>query len=154
MLIRTGANICLTVHMKSTPLRKPRKSGGSPKGVRPPPMFATRKMKKMTMCTRRVRFWLAFSSGRIISIAAPVVPMIEASAVPTASRAVLSLGVPFKSPQTKMPPEMVYRASSSRMKGMYSSTSACATVWIPADAPKTKLNGMRKSNVQKAVILP
>ena len=41
-----GKNIAEVVQKKSTPFKKPRKSGGSPKGVNDPPIFATRKMKK------------------------------------------------------------------------------------------------------------
>ena len=36
----------MAVQKKLTPLRKPRKSGGSPRGESEPPMLATRKMKK------------------------------------------------------------------------------------------------------------
>ncbi len=32
-------------HQKGTPLRNPTKSGGSPIGVRPPPMLLSRKIK-------------------------------------------------------------------------------------------------------------
>ena len=44
-----GRNIALVVQKKSTPFKKPKKSGGSPNGVSDPPMFATRKMKNMTI---------------------------------------------------------------------------------------------------------
>jgi hypothetical protein len=40
-----GQSMCSNVHRKSTPLRKPRKRGGSPSGVSEPPILATRKMK-------------------------------------------------------------------------------------------------------------
>ncbi|MNZ98420.1 hypothetical protein D3C78_1177020 [compost metagenome] len=99
--------MCSTVQKKPTPLRKPRNSGGSPSGVSPPPMLATRKMKNTTTCTRCLRLSLARSSGRIISIAAPVVPISEASSTPMASNAVFSCGEPCRLPHTRMPPEMV-----------------------------------------------
>ena len=47
--------MCFRVQKKSTPLRKPRNSGGSPSGVSPPPTLATRKMKNTTtwaLCRR------------------------------------------------------------------------------------------------------
>ena len=47
----------LMVQKNGTPWMKPRNSGGSPSGVRAPPMLATRKMKKMKTCAlcRRAR---------------------------------------------------------------------------------------------------
>ena len=50
--------------------------------------------------------------------------MMEASAVPIARMAVLSLGEPCKEPHTRMPPDTVYKENSSTMKGMYSANSA------------------------------
>ena len=41
-----GANIADVVQKKLTPFKKPKNSGGSPKGVNDPPIFATRKIKK------------------------------------------------------------------------------------------------------------
>ena len=42
-----GINMADVVQKKSTPFRKPKKRGGSPKGVNEPPIFATRNIKKM-----------------------------------------------------------------------------------------------------------
>ena len=42
-----GTNMADVVQKKSTPFRKPKKRGGSPKGVNEPPIFATKKIKKM-----------------------------------------------------------------------------------------------------------
>ena len=39
-----------TVQKKSTPFKKPRKSGGSPSGVREPPTLLTKKIKNTTRC--------------------------------------------------------------------------------------------------------
>ena len=97
---------------------------------------------------------MALSSGRIISIAAPVVPMMEANAVPMASSAVLSFAEPCKLPHTRMPPEMVYKASSSRIKGMYSPMSAWAITCRLWFAPNVSVNGIKNSSVQPRVILP
>ncbi len=36
----------VVVQKKLTPFKKPKKSGGSPSGLREPPILATRKMKK------------------------------------------------------------------------------------------------------------
>ena len=41
-----GSSIAFVVQKKSTPFKKPRKSGGSPNGVNEPPILATRKIKK------------------------------------------------------------------------------------------------------------
>ena len=74
--------------------------------------------------------------------------------VPAASNPVFSSGVPLSLPQTKIPPEIVYKAKSSRINGIYSSTSAWATVCTPAPKPNTTANGTKNSSVQNAVILP
>ncbi|MCY1235244.1 hypothetical protein D9M72_478520 [compost metagenome] len=95
------------VQKKSTPFRKPRNSGGSPSGVSEPPAFATRKMKNTTTCATCRRLSLARSSGRISSMAAPVVPMKLASTVPSARMPVLSPGVPCRLPRTQMPPATI-----------------------------------------------
>ena len=68
------------VQKKSTPFRKPMKSGGSPSGDSAPPTLPTSRMKNTTACTLCRRVSLAVSSGRISSIDAPVVPMTLASA--------------------------------------------------------------------------
>ena len=91
---RPAASPCV-VQKKSTPLRKPRNSGGSPSGVSAPPMLATRKMKNTTTCARCLRLSLARSSGRISSIDAPVVPITLASTRAQArAMPVLSAGEP------------------------------------------------------------
>src|SRR2546430_3602924 len=54
-------------------------------GVSSPPQFATRKMKKTTMCTVRRRLLLARSTGRIKRTEAPVVPRRFASTAPSRS---------------------------------------------------------------------
>ncbi len=71
-----------------------------------PPMFETRKMKKTTVCRTRVRSRFVWRSARIRSMDAPVVPMIDASAVPTARNAVLVIGVASRSPRRSTPPEI------------------------------------------------
>jgi len=85
---------------KGTPWRKPKNSGGSPSGVSEPPMLATRKMKKTITCTLFFRQALARSSGRIITMAAPVVPIHEASAVPISSSRKFTFGDPRSEPPT------------------------------------------------------
>ena len=72
-------------------------------------MFATRKMKKTTMCARRVRWAFAFRIGRMRIIDAPVVPATDAISVPSASSAVFVRGPPRISPRTSIPPEIAYR---------------------------------------------
>ena len=90
---------------KSTPFINPIKSGGSPTGVRQPPIFEMRKMKNTIICTLRWRHLFARIIGRIISILAPVVPMQLDKSVPKASRHTLTRGEPAKSPSIVMLPE-------------------------------------------------
>ena len=103
---------------KGTPREKPISSGGSPMGVRQPPMLATRKMKKMTMCALYLRHSLARSSGRMSSMAEPVVPIQLESSVPTTSMRTLLRVVPAMRPFTAMPPVTTNRPKSSTINGM------------------------------------
>ena len=123
---RLGAAGACVVQKKSTPRRKPRNSGGSPSGVSEPPMFETRKMKNTTTWTLCRRSSLARSTGRIITIEAPVVPMRLASTAPMRSSARVgrrrAVDVAARS---RCRPPTVNSASSSRMNGMYSSSAVC-----------------------------
>jgi len=56
-------------------------------------------------------------SRRMRSMAAPVVPMKEASTQPRAMMRVLVVGVARMSPLMQMPPVVVNRAMRRRMKG-------------------------------------
>ena len=69
-------------------------------------MFDTRKMKKITVCVTRWRSRFVWSSGRISNKDAPVVPIHEASAAPSARKAVFVTGVASRSPRSRMPPEI------------------------------------------------
>ena len=89
-----------TVQKKSTPLRKPRNSGGSPSGVSEPPALLTMKMKKTMTCATCLRLSLARISGRISSMDAPVVPMKLASTAPMPMMAVFRPGLPCRLPRT------------------------------------------------------
>ena len=53
-----------------------------------------------------------------------------------------------------MPPDTVNSAVSSRMKGMYSASSACTSPAIAVPAPNTSANGTRNASAQAAAILP
>ena len=99
--------MCCAVQKKSTPFRKPRKSGGSPSGVSEPPALLTMKMKKTKTCALWRRLSLARISGRIISIEAPVVPMKLASTAPITISSALKPGLPWKLPRMWMPPATV-----------------------------------------------
>jgi len=68
-----------------------------------------------TLCARRA---LARITGRINSIAAPVVPTHEAMTVPMSRKTVLSPGVPLKEPRIRIPPATVNSAQSRMMNGM------------------------------------
>ena len=120
----TGNNICLTVQKKSTPFKKPINNGGSPNGVKPPPILATKKIKKITVWTDWCRRRLAHSIGRIINIAAPVVPIIEANTTPMANKITFDFGVLILSLLIRIPPETVNNAKSNNIKGIYSSIMA------------------------------
>ena len=67
-------------------------------------MFATRKMKKITVWVMCVRWRLVWRTGRIRSIDAPVVPRNEARTVPAARKVVFTRGVASRSPLKRMPP--------------------------------------------------
>ncbi len=95
------------VQKKSTPLRKPTNSGGSPSGLNAPPTLATRMMKKTNTWVLCCREMLARISGRIRIIAAPVVPTMLAITEPSARMAALFQGVPRILPLTKIPPATV-----------------------------------------------
>ena len=112
-----GGSICVVVQKKLTPLRKPRKRGGSPSGVSDPPIFATRKIKKTTTCTRCFLQEFALSIGLIISIAAPVVPIQLASTVPIRMRSVFRAGVPVISPLRRIPPAYSKERQEKHDKG-------------------------------------
>ena len=73
------------------------------------------------MWTLFVRHAFARMSGRISSIAAPVVPMKLASTVPIRRMRVFKPGLPTSFPFSRIPPAMVNSANSSAMKGMNSS---------------------------------
>ena len=90
--------------------------GGSPMGVRQPPMLEIRKMKKTMMWRRRLRQEFIFSRGRTISMLAPVVPTRLESMVPNSSRATLTRGEPARSPSRVMLPATQNRPNSSTIK--------------------------------------
>ena len=77
-----GANIADVVQKKLTPFKNPKNNGGSPRGVSDPPMFATKNIKNTIMCTLFFLCSFALINGLIRSIAAPVVPIQLARAVP------------------------------------------------------------------------
>ena len=108
----------LSVQKNGTPCRKPRKSGGSPRGVSEPPMLLTKKIKNTTICTLDLRLALARNTGRINTMEAPVVPTHEAMTVPINSITVLTIGFPRIVPRIRMPPDTVNNPHSKMIKGM------------------------------------
>ena len=115
-----GINIALVVQKKSTPFKKPKNKGGSPNGVNDPPMFATKKIKNTTICTLCFLSLFALRSGLIRSIAAPVVPIQLAKTVPRKMIPAFTIGVPTKEPVNCTPPEIVNKAKSKIINGIYS----------------------------------
>ena len=77
-------------------------------------------MKKMTVCLTCFRSRLVSNSGRINSIAAPVVPMKLARTAPAARNAQFTKGWAGRSPSIRMPPLIVYKLNRRTMNGMYS----------------------------------
>ena len=98
-------------------MEETQKSGGSPRGVKDPPTFATRKIKNTTIKVLFFLYALALKKGLIMSIAAPVVPIQEAKMVPMSSMMTFTMGVPTKDPRSKIPPETVYRDHSKMING-------------------------------------
>ncbi len=78
-------------------------------------------MKKMTVCLTRVRSRLVWSTGRIRSMEAPVVPRNEARTDPMARKAVLVSGVASRSPVRRIPPAITKRPARRMMNETYSS---------------------------------
>ena len=108
----------VVVQKKGTPCRNPKKSGGSPKGVKEPPILLTRKIKKTIRWTLLCRYALARIKGRMRSIEAPVVPTHEAIAVPISNKSVLTIGVPRNVPRTRIPPATVNNPHNRMMNGI------------------------------------
>ncbi len=78
-------------------------------------MFETRKMKKTTVWATCLRSRFVWSSGRMRSIEAPVVPMNDASSAPRPRNAAFVRGVASRSPSMKMPPEITNSPPRSTM---------------------------------------
>jgi len=99
----------------------------------------TTKMKNTTVCATCRRSLLVSRSGRIRSMAAPVVPMKLASRPPTVRKAVLVEGVAARSPSIRTPPETQYSENKSMMKGTYSASRALASTvpTRPQEMPPT-----------------
>ena len=88
-----------------TPRINPIRSGGSPIGVRQPPILEIRKMKNTIICLFLFLHEFILMTGRTMSILAPVVPIQLESSVPNASRHAFTLGDPAKSPPIVMLPD-------------------------------------------------
>ena len=120
-----GTIIAEVVQKKFTPFKNPKNRGGSPRGVKEPPMFATRKIKKTITWTLFFLSLFARISGLISSMAAPVVPIQLANTVPINISSVFKTGVPTREPFKRTPPEIVNSASKRMIKGTYSSNPTC-----------------------------
>ena len=78
--------MALVVQKKSTPFKNPKNKGGSPIGVKEPPMLETKNIKNTMRCVLLFLHAFALINGRINNIEAPVVPIIEANKVPTSKK--------------------------------------------------------------------
>ena len=106
------------VQKKDTPRRNPRNRGGSPTGVRQPPIFDTMNMKNITIRAFFFPPGIARMRGLIMSMEAPVVPIQLARAVPIRSITRLDLVVPTIQPFITIPPAVTKRPNRRTMKGM------------------------------------
>jgi len=87
-------------------------------------------------------------------MAAPVVPIQDARAVPMNKISVFTLGVPAKYPFKRIPPEIVKRANNNIIKGIYSKRKTCRNWWNASSKPLHIIKGSRKDIAQNADILP
>ena len=110
----------LVVQKKLTPCKNPKNKGGSPIGVKDPPILDTRKIKNTIKCTLFFLHELARIKGLIKSIDAPVVPMIDARDVPIIRIDKFKIGDPLRFPVIKIPPDTVNNARSNTINGMNS----------------------------------
>jgi len=99
-----------------TPRMNPIRSGGSPIGVRQPPIFEIMKIKK-------IMIWLFFFlqefiliSGRTKSILAPVVPIQLESSVPNARNMALTAGEPARFPSSVILPDTQNNPNNNTIK--------------------------------------
>lgn len=99
-----------------TPLINPIKSGGSPIGVKHPPILETRKIKNTMMWLFLFLQEFILIMGRTISILAPVVPMQLERSVPRARRPTFTLGEPAKSPSIVIFPDTQNNPNKSTIK--------------------------------------
>ena len=111
--ISTG-NRC-RLQKNGTPRINPINSGGSPIGVRHPPILETMKIKKIIICPFLFLHEFILITGRTISILAPVVPIQLARKVPSASRPTLTRGEPAKSPSMVILPDTQNRPNNRMM---------------------------------------
>jgi hypothetical protein len=106
------------VQAKGTPLRYPRNNGGSPRGVKLPPILDTTKMKNTGMWYVYFLSLFVFNNGRMSSMLAPVVPIRLHITAPRNRNEVFTAGVARRSPVSRMPPEMMKSDANRRMKEM------------------------------------
>ena len=99
-------------------------NGGSPRGVKDPPILATKNIKKTMIWVLFFLHLLARIKGLISNIAAPVVPIHEANKVPINRKNKFNFGVPTKFPLKTIPPEIVNKANKRTIKGIYSKNIA------------------------------
>ena len=149
-----GMSKFLVVQKKSTPFKKPKNNGGSPNGVKEPPIFATKNIKNTNICTFFFRHLFALINGRISNIDAPVVPIHEAIAVPINKNNVFNFGEPTREPFNLIPPEIVNNTSNNIINGIYSSSRTCKSSLKAISAPYENQNGRKNRVTQKADIFP
>ena len=93
-------------------------SGGSPSGVEIPPIFAIKKMKKISIWVLYFLFAFARSKGRINKVAAPVVPMSPESKLPKNKKLTLNIEPFARGKSIKIPPETIYNEDIKIINGM------------------------------------
>ena len=114
-MLRSSIGKNLILQKKGTPLENPIRSGGSPIGVRLPPILEIRKMKNTIICLFLFLHEFILMTGRTISILAPVVPIQLERKVPIPRRITFTLGEPTRLPSTVMLPATQNKPKSSTM---------------------------------------
>jgi len=116
--IHTG--VSLNVQVNGTPFKKPRNKGGSPSGVRRPPILETRNIKKMYICETFFRHLFIFINGLMRTILAPVVPIKLAKIAPIIRIMEFKRGFPLPEILMTIPPEITNSEPRSIINEIYS----------------------------------
>ena len=99
-----------------TPRINPIKSGGSPIGVRHPPILEIMKIKNIMICALFFLHEFILIIGRTSSILAPVVPIQLDNKVPNAKNKAFTAGEPARLPSSVIFPDTQNRPNNKTIK--------------------------------------